>query len=713
MGSRTLRKQGHINDQCTAEIAGGERLRALACRPRECLLPIRLRSKMATAALVCFLEIYPTNARDHGGRPRSGARRQQRTPYTGIGCNATLVKEHSATRCNADTFFRCSASEDAIFIWVDKGCRGRFHCGGGSLATCAVQAYSLRLWTCRCSDRLEAVEAWTRGWLAGHNASATPRDDRLTVHNEPSLPQCRNVTALGFSAVPVRSANVPRFVRIGDCCSSDPRLRLGQMSDVAGPNDCEQPCLDQPKCTHFVHSVSKRECVFCSGCAAGGSASSSFTSWMHVGKEGMPSRTTAGLTRNCSAYRMRNRVKLDDGSLWALGAKLMLNQSLGRATGNEAALRCTRVSGILRASDVCLLAATTVNSTSRYFPKLASSLDALLSAHPWVRAALNFYDGARSADVLLHSHVATFAVPGFKSRFWKQALSPQVLAAFTHVFLFDEDMRIHPSEFQLVTFVRIYEQTNVSILAPSPYYTDVGLIPQGLYRLTAGTRCGRTWTCHRACKSGHARAQESCAVCRTSTIEMKAPLFSLDAWAVVHDQILSRLPDRFHVGPSFDMTWCRLLELFRHGCDPRLQPPNQCRTLGGACAVSFVTPMIDDNHRTLSEFGRDCTVNDTSTTCSALRGRPHYSSAMVIRALINLGVEEFRAMPSWRPANSLFHSQEHGPPGCWSRGALREGFNALRSLSVAQDVEVMRHLNLVSRRSARYLARRLPGYRHP
>ena len=128
------------------------------------------------------------------------------------------------------------------------------------------------------------------------------------------------------------------------------------------------------------------------------------------------------------------------------------------------------------------------------------------------------------------------------------------------------------------------------------------------------------------------------------------------------------------------------LELFRHGCDPRLQPPDQCRTRGGACAVSFVTPMIDDNRRTLSEFGRDCTVNDTSTTCSALPGRPHYSSAMVSSALINLGVEEFRAMPSWRPASSLFHSQEHAPPGVlesgWSRGALREGFDALRSLSV-------------------------------
>ena len=209
---------------------------------------------------------------------------------------------------------------------------------------------------------------------------------------------------------------------------------------------------------------------------------------MHVGKEGMPSRTKDGLTRNCSDYRMRNRVKLDDGSLWALGAKLMLNRSLGRATGNEAALRCTRVSGILSASDVCLLAATTVNSTSSYLPKLASSLDALLSAHPWVRAALNFYDGARSADVLLHSHVATFAVPGFKSRFWKQALSPQVLAAFTHVFLFDEDMRIHPSEFQLVTFVRIYEQTNVSILAPSPY--RLNSTEGGLYRLHALKRCG-------------------------------------------------------------------------------------------------------------------------------------------------------------------------------------------------------------------------------
>ena len=38
---------------------------------------------------------------------------------------------------------------------------------------------------------------------------------------------------------------------------------------------------------------------------------------------------------------------------------------------------------------------------------------------------------------------------GFKPHFWKAELTPEALAAFTHVFLYDSDLEIHPQHFRL------------------------------------------------------------------------------------------------------------------------------------------------------------------------------------------------------------------------------------------------------------------------
>jgi hypothetical protein len=67
-----------------------------------------------------------------------------------LACAATLVKQRSTTACVVNLTFGCSAADDAVSIWVDKGCRGRFDCGNGQSTNCGEQYYSPRRWTCPC-----------------------------------------------------------------------------------------------------------------------------------------------------------------------------------------------------------------------------------------------------------------------------------------------------------------------------------------------------------------------------------------------------------------------------------------------------------------------------------------------------------------------------------------------------------------------------------
>ena len=63
-----------------------------------------------------------------------------------------------------------------------------------------------------------------------------------------------------------------------------------------------------------------------------------------------------------------------------------------------------------------------------------------------------------------HSHIASTFIAGFKTLFWSRALTPTLLATYTHLFLFDSDMVVRPSQFDLVGLLRVQEQTNASII---------------------------------------------------------------------------------------------------------------------------------------------------------------------------------------------------------------------------------------------------------
>ena len=339
---------------------------------------------------------------------------------------------------------------------------------------------------------------------------------------------------------------------------------------------------------------------------------------------------------------------------------------------------CAPNTRILGCENTCLLVATTTSQRSRHLHALTGTLAALLTRHSWVRAALNLYDGdletVRRLRYRVHPRIKISTVPGFKPLFWKRVLTPYVLKQYSHLFLFDDDMRIHPDEFQLLTLLRLYEQTNVSILSPAPYGPGRGLYP------FAGGRCGRTRPCLDSCNFNRdnfrlERMDENCAVCLQPVVEVKAPMFSSAAWAIVHRQMLAKLPDVALAGDAVDMYWCGLLERFHRGVTDHVQRVikfNASR-LGQACAYSYVTPMRHDDHKSLEVTDlAQSGGSSQSQGQNASRYSPRKATAEIdklfrqergngsLTAIYNW------AMPSWRPKQTQLFSEENGPVGCWT-----------------------------------------------
>ena len=242
--------------------------------------------------------------------------------------------------------------------------------------------------------------------------------------------------------------------------------------------------------------------------------------------------------------------------------------------GGPSCLRDGRSAAVLNSGDdVCVVIAMAVRHSSRRFDLLKGTLAELCTAHLWVRVALNIFDvnatANESAAAALtsgfHSCVSPFGIPAFKTFFWQQTLVPSRLTNATHVFLVDSDMDIRPSAFDLVTLLRLSEATNVSILSPAPFGG-----PNGFYNL-ANARIGNSQpTTKKHCGVYPARWNEGCAVCRQPVMEVKSPLFTMEAWRVVFDKILGRMPANTLMGAPelLDLMWCWFVGYYLDGCDP-------------------------------------------------------------------------------------------------------------------------------------------------
>ena len=234
-------------------------------------------------------------------------------------------------------------------------------------------------------------------------------------------------------------------------------------------------------------------------------------------------------------------------------------------------------------------------------------------------------------------------------------LTARATRPYSHVFLVDSDMGLRPREFQLVDFVRLAEATNVSILGAAPYG------PQMLF--ANGTRCAaRNANCESYCDRDPKR---KCAVCRQPVVEVKMPLFTGAAWAVVHELVLAPAADGDLVADTqLDMIWCDLLNHRLHGCDPRAGT-NCIARVGLACAYSYATPMWHHDARAIARYmtqppPRSATRGQNRTRKHILeqnRTRRHiFDSNTFVQHLRRRGLLDYTKMPSWRPPRSLLKS---------------------------------------------------------
>ena len=346
-----------------------------------------------------------------------------------------------------------------------------------------------------------------------------------------------------------------------------------------------------------------------------------------------------------------------------------------------------------------LLLASAVSQ--RHLGRVMQAVKETCETHAWVSAVLNVFDASQSMP--LPPPCATIAtVRGFKLLWWTRLLGPNATAGFTHVWIVDSDMDFRPSQFALETFVRVQVATNTSLLGPSPFGPGAGL-----YNLD-GPRCMGS----RRCDHCYTSPSVTCPVCREAWTEVKAPLFTRAAWAVVHAALLSRMPeDVLAAGVGhIDAIWCGLLDHALYNCAlpwmssrgaVRVSP--SCR--GVACAYSFATPLRHlDTHEINGAFeDLDNATRGNETASRAARQQKKRYNALglgwmsVTRpALPGMHAKarfvDWKMHPSWRPNGTLLSTKP-----CWHASELKY------ALAPAQS----------SKTSKRATSKRWAGNRHP
>lgn len=192
------------------------------------------------------------------------------------------------------------------------------------------------------------------------------------------------------------------------------------------------------------------------------------------------------------------------------------------------------------------LGATSVHSQSEGAAALLHSVGALCDAYPLLRVIVNFFDAKPLGQeqllqaVMHHPQLEGTSVPGMKTLFWKRILTPERVAAFSLVWVFDCDIVVHPSLFPLGPLAATLFSLNVTLLQPA------------IRALVHGTHHG--WLRVRP-------THMSCVVTTARWVEMQTPVFAVDAWSVVHTKMLSIVKDEdlAHSDYGIDVIWCGLL----------------------------------------------------------------------------------------------------------------------------------------------------------
>ena len=277
----------------------------------------------------------------------------------------------------------------------------------------------------------------------------------------------------------------------------------------------------------------------------------------------------------------------------------------------------------------CVLLATAVSSRDTQVAKVVEAMTATCRLG-FARGVLNLFDADPlpvRADATL---IRTTTVRGFKPHFWKAELTPTAVAAFTHVFLYDSDLQVHPEHFRLWQLLGLMNTTGVHIMQPAPYGSGNGLHKATSQRAvksrglcappTPAPPEGQYWPAP--------RLGDRCVACRVSVVEVKMPLFTVAAWQVVASVALAHMSLPMcdaHRDADLDLFWCKLVDHHLGACDcPTCAKLNETYALErrclSSCAVSYATPIFHRDEKTLNRLNRT-----SGERCARNRGARSFS----------------------------------------------------------------------------------------
>ena len=126
---------------------------------------------------------------------------------------------------------------------------------------------------------------------------------------------------------------------------------------------------------------------------------------------------------------------------------------------------------------------------------------------------------------------------GFKTLFWKSLSLQKLMIVYPmikFIWLPDSDMGFQ--HFNINMFIHNMQFSNTYILQPSPYGPG-----NGHYK--------------------DAKKCNACDVCLKAVVEVKMPLFRIEAWDVVHTRMLQSVQNRLLTTDfGMDLIWCGLIE---------------------------------------------------------------------------------------------------------------------------------------------------------
>lgn len=191
----------------------------------------------------------------------------------------------------------------------------------------------------------------------------------------------------------------------------------------------------------------------------------------------------------------------------------------------------------------------TSGADKRFTPSLVGACEAMVRAYPQLSIDVNFFDANPpivDAAALVqkytnnHPRVHGYALPGMKTLFWKRHLTPSRTRHLEIVWLFDSDIAVHPSAFPLGQLASILQSTRATVLQPS-----VRALVHGTHHTFLRVRA----------------AHMSCLATTAMWVEMQTPLFTGDAWAAYHENVLSVVSDDDLAVSDYgiDISWCAAL----------------------------------------------------------------------------------------------------------------------------------------------------------